>query len=60
MFFVVTVFCFNVFSKKGEVKSLNNSVIAFCDVIKKIFSVNYNDEFYHVVCCYLENGITIF
>ena len=28
--------------------------------IRKIFSTNYNGEFYHVVSCYLEDGIAIF
>ena len=40
--------------------SLNKSVIASRDVTRKIFSTCYNDEFYHVVSCYLKGGITIF
>ena len=28
--------------------------------IRKTFSTNYIDEFYHVVSCYLEDGMTIF
>ena len=37
-------------------------MIALYNVIRKIFSNNYNDEFYHVVSCYLEEegGIGIF
>ena len=30
------------------------------NVIRKIFSTNYNDEFCHVMSCYLEDSITIF
>ena len=47
---------------KRAVKSLNSKVIALCTVIRKIFSTNYNNEFYHVVSCYLEKeyGIGIF
>ena len=40
--------------------SLNNSVVALRNVIRKIFSTNNNDEYYHVVNCYLEDRITIF
>ena len=28
--------------------------------IRKTFSTKYIDEFYHVVSCYLEDGMTIF
>ena len=47
---------------KRAVESLNSYVIALCNVIRQIFSTNYNDEFYHVVSCYLEeeDGIAIF
>ena len=39
---------------------MNNSVITLHYAIRKRFSTNYNDEFYHVVSGYLEDGITIF
>ena len=40
--------------------SVDNSAIPLRDAIRKMFLTNYNDEFYHVVSCYLEDGITIF
>ena len=39
---------------KRAVKSLNSEVIALCNVIRKIFSTNHNDELCHVLSCYLE------
>ena len=54
-------FCFNVIFKKSSQKfSFKNSVIVWCNVMRKIFWSNYNDGFCHVLNCYLEDGVTIF
>ena len=51
---VLTIFLF----KKNHFYVLTNllySFVSMCSVIRKIFSTNYNYEFYHVVSCYLED-----
>ena len=40
--------------------SLNNSEIAWYNVIRKTFSTNDNDGFYLLMFCYLDGGIAIF